>query len=47
VDWQHGGFGSVRVKEPMVLGHEISGRVEAVGETRRAHSPRPTNHFRT
>jgi L-idonate 5-dehydrogenase len=27
----HGGFGSVRMKGPMVLGHEISGRVEAVG----------------
>jgi len=29
--WQHGGFGTVRVKEPMVLGHEISGCIEAVG----------------
>ena len=29
--YQHGGFGTVRVKEPMVLGHEISGTVEAVG----------------
>ena len=29
--YQHGGFGSVRVKEPMVLGHEIVGAIEAVG----------------
>ena len=26
-----GGFGAVRVKEPMVLGHEVAGIVEAVG----------------
>jgi L-idonate 5-dehydrogenase len=30
--FQHGGFGVVRVKQPMVLGHEIAGRVLAVGE---------------
>ena len=29
--YQHGGFGTVRVKEPMVLGHEVSGVVEEVG----------------
>jgi L-idonate 5-dehydrogenase len=29
--YQHGGFGTVRVKEPMVLGHEVSGTIEAVG----------------
>lgn len=29
---QHGGFGVVRLKEPMALGHEVSGVVEAVGE---------------
>ena len=29
---QHGGFGSVRLKEPMVLGHEVSGHIEALGE---------------
>ncbi|WP_457279258.1 L-idonate 5-dehydrogenase [Polaromonas sp. P5_D5] len=29
--FQHGGFGTVRIKEPMVLGHEVSGVVEAVG----------------
>lgn len=27
----HGGFGTIRVREPMVLGHEIAGIVEAVG----------------
>ena len=29
--YQHGGFGTVRVKEPMVLGHEVAGVVEEVG----------------
>ena len=29
--FQHGGFGAVRIKQPMVLGHEVSGVVEAVG----------------
>lgn len=29
--FQHGGFGTIRVKEPMVLGHEVSGVVDAVG----------------
>lgn len=29
--YHHGGFGTVRVKEPMALGHEASGHVEAVG----------------
>ena len=29
--YRHGGFGAVRLKEPMTLGHEIAGRVEAVG----------------
>ncbi len=28
---QHGGFGTVRIKEPMALGHEVSGVVEARG----------------
>ncbi|KQU50136.1 L-idonate 5-dehydrogenase [Bosea sp. Leaf344] len=27
----HGGFGTIRVREPMILGHEIAGTVEAVG----------------
>lgn len=30
--YNHGGFGTVRVKEPMILGHEVSGRIEALGE---------------
>jgi L-idonate 5-dehydrogenase len=26
----HGGFGAIRLKEPMILGHEVAGTVEAV-----------------
>jgi L-idonate 5-dehydrogenase len=29
--YQHGGFGVVRIKEPMVLGHEVAGTVTATG----------------
>lgn len=29
--FQHGGFGAIRVKHPMVLGHEVAGVVESVG----------------
>ncbi len=29
--YNHGGFGAVRLREPMILGHEIAGVVEAVG----------------
>jgi len=29
--YNHGGFGTVRLREPMILGHEVSGYVEAVG----------------
>lgn len=29
--YNHGGFGAVRIKEPMILGHEVSGYVEALG----------------
>ena len=29
--FQHGGFGAVRVKHPMVLGHEVAGEIEAIG----------------
>ncbi len=29
--YHHGGFGAIRIKEPMVLGHEIAGVVSAVG----------------
>ncbi|MBI5717692.1 MAG: L-idonate 5-dehydrogenase [Burkholderiales bacterium] len=28
--FNHGGFGTVRIKEPMALGHEVAGTVEAV-----------------
>lgn len=28
----HGGFGAVRLKEPMILGHEVAGRITAIGE---------------
>jgi L-idonate 5-dehydrogenase len=31
--YQHGGFGTVRIQEPMVLGHEVAGVVEAVGSS--------------
>jgi L-idonate 5-dehydrogenase len=31
--YQHGGFGTVRIREPMVLGHEVAGVVEAVGSS--------------
>lgn len=30
--FRHGGFGTVRLKEPMILGHEIAGTVVAVGQ---------------
>ncbi|OCJ66728.1 L-idonate 5-dehydrogenase [Agrobacterium tumefaciens] len=30
--YQDGGFGPVRVREPIICGHEASGRVEALGE---------------
>lgn len=29
--YQHGGFGTIRVKEPMVLGHEVAGVITALG----------------
>ncbi len=29
--YNHGGFGTVRLREPMILGHEVSGWVEALG----------------
>ncbi|MGB0440163.1 MAG: L-idonate 5-dehydrogenase, partial [Paracoccaceae bacterium] len=29
--YAHGGFGTVRLREPMVLGHEISGHIAALG----------------
>ncbi len=30
--FQHGGFGTVRLKEPMVLGHEVAGHVIELGQ---------------
>ncbi len=30
--YQHGGFGTIRLKEPMILGHEVAGTVAAIGE---------------
>jgi L-idonate 5-dehydrogenase len=29
--YNHGGFGTVRVREPMILGHEVAGTVKALG----------------
>ncbi|WP_198375563.1 L-idonate 5-dehydrogenase [Neoroseomonas rubea] len=29
--FQHGGFGAIRVKHPMVLGHEVAGEIESLG----------------
>lgn len=30
--FNHGGFGAVRLREPMVLGHEVAGRISRLGE---------------
>lgn len=30
--FNHGGFGTVRIREPMILGHEVAGRVAALGD---------------
>ncbi|MEM9630858.1 MAG: L-idonate 5-dehydrogenase [Pseudomonadota bacterium] len=30
--YNHGGFGPVRLKEPMILGHEVSGKITALGD---------------
>ncbi len=30
--YKHGGFGTIRLKEPMILGHEVAGVVTALGE---------------
>lgn len=29
--FNHGGFGDIRLKQPMVLGHEVSGHISAIG----------------
>ena len=53
--YHHGGFGTVRVKEPMVLGHEVAGVIEDVGAQVRHFAPgervaispsRPCGHCR-
>ena len=53
--FNHGGFGTVRIREPMVLGHEIAGTVVEVGSDVTAISPgarvavnpsRPCGHCR-
>jgi L-idonate 5-dehydrogenase len=31
--YHHGGFGAIRLREPMILGHEVSARVEDSGDT--------------
>lgn len=30
--YSHGGFGSIKLKEPMILGHEVSGYISELGE---------------
>ena len=30
--FNHGGFGAIRLKEPMILGHEVSGHITALGD---------------
>jgi L-idonate 5-dehydrogenase len=30
--YKHGGFGTIRLREPMVLGHEVAGEVTALGQ---------------
>lgn len=30
--YHHGGFGAIRVREPMILGHELAGTIKALGE---------------
>lgn len=30
--YNHGGFGPVQLKEPMILGHEVAGRIAALGD---------------
>jgi len=37
--FQHGGFGTVRIQEPMVLGHEVAGVIEEAGAAVRDFIP--------
>ena len=36
--YQHGGFGTVRIKEPMALGHEVSGVIESIAPDVTGHT---------
>jgi L-idonate 5-dehydrogenase len=53
--YQHGGFGTVRIQEPMILGHEIAGEIAeigagvtglAVGDRVAVNPSRPCGHCR-
>ncbi|MGI4955499.1 MAG: L-idonate 5-dehydrogenase [Janthinobacterium lividum] len=53
--YQHGGFGTIRVREPIIPGHEIAGTVSrigagvtavAVGDAVAVNPSRPCNHCR-
>ncbi|MBX3642347.1 MAG: L-idonate 5-dehydrogenase [Rubrivivax sp.] len=37
--YQHGGFGTVRIQQPMVLGHEVAGSIETVGGAVQGFAP--------
>lgn len=37
--YRHGGFGTVRIQEPMVLGHEVAGVIESVGSAVSTFAP--------
>ncbi|WP_299145358.1 L-idonate 5-dehydrogenase [uncultured Tateyamaria sp.] len=37
--YNHGGFGEIRLREPMILGHEVAGYVDAVGDGVDAPAP--------
>jgi L-idonate 5-dehydrogenase len=30
--YNHGGFGAIRIREPMILGHEVAGTIKALGQ---------------
>ncbi|SIS82281.1 L-idonate 5-dehydrogenase [Phaeovulum vinaykumarii] len=38
-DYNHGGFGAVRLREPMILGHEVSGHIREIGPGVRGFAP--------
>ena len=47
--FRHGGFGAVRMREPMILGHEIAGRIEQLGQGAEGleHDSLRRNHSRS